>query len=339
AQVDQGSQIKMIHVKEMMQDNDLKNSKSNDKGSRSRSQSMNDQSHYKQDKTKTRQSINVKNHILNVIGGRAKSDLLLNNICEVFNGKIVCGRDKPMIILLEYIREYCMKRFMNVQSVIEKCTGPLTPTTTRIIKSIKKEAHLMKVQWNGANKKWELTGIPCKHVVAACWNMALNDRATPSPEKRGGSASRQAQQTEHVVGQDGSGGSSAGVVIGLSDAAGQGGAGGPGGVGVGSQVSETRNADGREIGDGIPTQSSTAGGASEWSFLSPSDFHPPVVITKNMSAVSDNGKFIMVDEEDLIFKKISPMAEEIMVEKVADGWRDTVSYFVKKEVKKYGDDE
>ncbi|GJS87774.1 reverse transcriptase domain-containing protein [Tanacetum coccineum] len=69
AQVDQGSQIKMIHVKEMMQDNDLKNSKSKDKGSRSRSQSMNEQSHYKQDKTKTRQSINVKSDIFNVIGG------------------------------------------------------------------------------------------------------------------------------------------------------------------------------------------------------------------------------------------------------------------------------
>ncbi|GKB75696.1 hypothetical protein Tco_0942591 [Tanacetum coccineum] len=68
AQVDQGSQIKMIQVKEMMQDNDLKNSKSKDKGSRSRSQSMNEQSHYKQDKTKTRQSINVKSHIFNVIG-------------------------------------------------------------------------------------------------------------------------------------------------------------------------------------------------------------------------------------------------------------------------------
>ncbi|GJV78547.1 hypothetical protein Tco_1514417 [Tanacetum coccineum] len=39
AQDDQESQIKMIQVKEMMQDNDLKNSKSKDKGSRSRSQS------------------------------------------------------------------------------------------------------------------------------------------------------------------------------------------------------------------------------------------------------------------------------------------------------------
>ncbi|GJX62208.1 retrovirus-related pol polyprotein from transposon TNT 1-94 [Tanacetum coccineum] len=41
---------KMIQVKEIMQDKDLKNSKSKDKGSRSRSQSMNEQSHYKQDK-------------------------------------------------------------------------------------------------------------------------------------------------------------------------------------------------------------------------------------------------------------------------------------------------
>ncbi|GJR41919.1 retrovirus-related pol polyprotein from transposon TNT 1-94 [Tanacetum coccineum] len=68
-QVNQGSQIKMIQVKEMMQDNDLKNSKSKDKGSKSRSQSMDEQSHYKQDKTITRQSINVKRHIFNVIGG------------------------------------------------------------------------------------------------------------------------------------------------------------------------------------------------------------------------------------------------------------------------------
>ncbi|GKC67675.1 hypothetical protein Tco_1100273 [Tanacetum coccineum] len=69
AQVDQGSQIKMIQVKEMMQDNDLKNSKSKDKGSKSRSQSMDEQSHYKQDKTITRQSINVKRHIFIIIGG------------------------------------------------------------------------------------------------------------------------------------------------------------------------------------------------------------------------------------------------------------------------------
>ncbi|GJS86928.1 hypothetical protein Tco_0769564 [Tanacetum coccineum] len=93
-------------------------------------------------------------------------------------------------------------------------------------------------------------------------------------------------------------------VSGLSTA-GEGGAGGPGGAGVASQgsshsrwtkrrvqierissqkrtltqpvsqsstssqvpMSEKRNADGKEMGDGVPTQSSAAGGASEWYFL------------------------------------------------------------------------
>nr|GEU81238.1 hypothetical protein [Tanacetum cinerariifolium] len=112
------------------------------------------------------------------------------------------GRDQPVITLLEYIMEHCMKRTMNVQSVIEKCTGPLTPTATKIMESIKKGAHLMK-----------LVGI---------W---LNDRATPPQKRRNnghnkatckgqgqkattggnnveasGSASRQAQQTKPAVG-------------------------------------------------------------------------------------------------------------------------------------------
>ncbi|GKF85919.1 hypothetical protein Tco_0253746, partial [Tanacetum coccineum] len=54
--------------------------------------------------------------------------------------KIVRGRDKPVITLLEYIREYCIKRIVDVQSVIDKCTGPLTPIATRIMEPIKKEA-------------------------------------------------------------------------------------------------------------------------------------------------------------------------------------------------------
>ncbi|GJS79509.1 heat stress transcription factor B-4-like protein [Tanacetum coccineum] len=228
--------------------------------------------------------------------GRAKSDLLLNNICEVFNGKIVGCRDKPVITLLEYIREYCMKRIVNVQGVIDKCTGPLTSTTTRIMESIKKEAHLMKVQWNGANKYQVLGSLDDQCVV---------DVVSGKNAEGSGSASRQAQQTEPTVGQDGSGGSGAGTVIGLSVAASEGGVGDPCGAGVDSQgsshtrwtkrrvqterispqkrtptqpasqpstssqvpVSQIRNGDGREMGNDVPTQSSAAGGASEWSFL------------------------------------------------------------------------
>ena len=59
--------------------------------------------------------------------------MLLNNLCEVFNGKLVDGRDKPIISCLEFIREYMMKRICNVLKVQQKCVGPLTPTTTKIM--------------------------------------------------------------------------------------------------------------------------------------------------------------------------------------------------------------
>ncbi|GJS15671.1 hypothetical protein Tco_0410143 [Tanacetum coccineum] len=85
---------------------------------------------------------------------------------------------------------YKIANTMSVQSVIDKCTGPLTPTTTEIMESIKKEAHFMKVQWNGANK-YQVSG-------------GNNAEAT-------GSASRQEQQTGPAIGQDGSRGT--GVVM------------------------------------------------------------------------------------------------------------------------------
>ncbi|XP_023748156.1 uncharacterized protein LOC111896393 [Lactuca sativa] len=65
--------------------------------------------------------------------GRATTGMLLNNLCEVFNGKLVDGRDKPIISCMEFIREYMMKRICNVLKVQQKCVGPLTPTATKIM--------------------------------------------------------------------------------------------------------------------------------------------------------------------------------------------------------------
>ena len=59
---------------------------------------------------------------------RAKCEILLNNLCEYFNSKLVGGRDQPIIGCLEYIREYLMKRSVSVQHLIDRCEGPLTPT-------------------------------------------------------------------------------------------------------------------------------------------------------------------------------------------------------------------
>ncbi|GJS40493.1 hypothetical protein Tco_0565536 [Tanacetum coccineum] len=98
--------------------------------------------------------------------GRAKCDLLINNICEVFNRQLVDGRDQPIITCLEYIREYLMKRIVVVQKVIAKTVEPRTPSVTKMFDAIKKRLP--------STMKWELTGIPCKHVMVAIYNMSKN---------------------------------------------------------------------------------------------------------------------------------------------------------------------
>nr|KAJ0225055.1 hypothetical protein LSAT_V11C100025760 [Lactuca sativa] len=123
--------------------------------------------------------------------GRATIDMLLNNLCEVFNGKLVDGRGKPIISCLEFIREYMMKRIYNVL----KCVGLLTSTTTKIMEKNEAAATQYIAEWCGDEKyqvkgpwndqhvvdmhervcscrKWELTGIPCRHVIYVLYNKA-----------------------------------------------------------------------------------------------------------------------------------------------------------------------
>ncbi|KAD3068276.1 hypothetical protein E3N88_36156 [Mikania micrantha] len=124
-----------------------------------------------------------------------QSYVLLNNMCEVYNGKILEGRDKPIISAIEYIREYLMRRIVTVLRVIEKSEGLLTPYATKMLEVNKKEATHCHVRWNGGDlyevsdkpgqqrvvdlgqkncacRRWELTGMPCRHAVAAIWFMA-----------------------------------------------------------------------------------------------------------------------------------------------------------------------
>ncbi|GJY14851.1 hypothetical protein Tco_0385273 [Tanacetum coccineum] len=88
--------------------------------------------------------------------------------------QLLDGRDKPIITCLEYIREYLMKRIVNVQKVQDKCDGPLTPSTAKIFKLIVRAAQV--------ERKWELSGIPCTHAVASIWDQANNGIDTGIPE-------------------------------------------------------------------------------------------------------------------------------------------------------------
>ncbi|KAL6499420.1 hypothetical protein OROHE_026083 [Orobanche hederae] len=137
--------------------------------------------------------------------GRAHCDALLNNLCESFNSKLDEGRDTPIITCLEFIREYIMKKIVIVDKAILKATGPLTPTATKTLEKLKSEANEYiaifcgdgKYQISGpwqdqcivdmgnqscTCKKWELTGMPCKHAIAAIWDMRRNNRKVGIPE-------------------------------------------------------------------------------------------------------------------------------------------------------------
>ncbi|KAJ9550389.1 hypothetical protein OSB04_014434 [Centaurea solstitialis] len=112
---------------------------------------------------------------------------------------------KAYFTALEYIRQYLMKKIVNVQKVIATHHGPLTPAATKMLDKIKAEAVDYDIIWNGGieyevsgpwqdqvivnvqNKTcscrhWELTGMPCKHVVATTWYMAMNGEGAGLPE-------------------------------------------------------------------------------------------------------------------------------------------------------------
>ncbi|GKD13620.1 hypothetical protein Tco_1198027 [Tanacetum coccineum] len=85
--------------------------------------------------------------------GRAKCDLLINNICEAFNRQLVDGRDQLIITCLEYIIEYLMKMIVVVQKVIANTVGPLTPSVIKMFDDIKKKATKYNVQWNRVGRR------------------------------------------------------------------------------------------------------------------------------------------------------------------------------------------
>ncbi|GKC28287.1 hypothetical protein Tco_1035581 [Tanacetum coccineum] len=119
--------------------------------------------------------IHPKHWIRSQFSGKENCDLLINNICEVFNRQLLEARDSPVITALEYVREYLMKRIVIVQKVIEKSQGPLTPNVAKIFNAIKEKASQCVVVWNGA----ELFQV---NEVACIFNMNDNGMQVGLPE-------------------------------------------------------------------------------------------------------------------------------------------------------------
>ncbi|KAL0413500.1 UNVERIFIED_CONTAM: hypothetical protein Sradi_1551700 [Sesamum radiatum] len=120
-----------------------------------------------------------------------RCDILLNNACECFNSNILEAREKPILTMFEWLMEYLMKRVQqNRDRALKRWKRVLCPKIQKIIdKNIEKlgdcipiksdDKHYQISCFDGTQysvdllngtcgcRKWDLSGIPCKHVVSA----------------------------------------------------------------------------------------------------------------------------------------------------------------------------
>ena len=116
-------------------------------------------------------------------------DILLNNLCEVFNAAILEARDKPIITCMDMIRRYISKRLVARKKAAEKWRHDVGPQVFKILEKNKVESVNSIPDYCGDDKfevrayyvdqfrvdlnartcdcnKWQLTGLPCPHAKA-----------------------------------------------------------------------------------------------------------------------------------------------------------------------------
>ncbi|KAF7149666.1 hypothetical protein RHSIM_Rhsim02G0065400 [Rhododendron simsii] len=120
---------------------------------------------------------------------RSKCDVVVNNISESFNSYILEARELPIISMFEWIRKRVMQRIQVKKAGMQKYTGHLCPNIQEKIEKLKVESRLCVAAWCGELEfevdyydrtyivdlrtkicsccKWQLTGIPCCHAIAA----------------------------------------------------------------------------------------------------------------------------------------------------------------------------
>ncbi|XP_015952913.1 uncharacterized protein LOC107477416 [Arachis duranensis] len=121
-----------------------------------------------------------------------KVDNVTNNNAESFNATIVGMRGKSILTMLEEMRFYIMRVMAQHKDALASYTGKLAPIQMSRLEKEKKEGNYWEAQWVGDDehnifevrrhghrvtvntlertctcRKWQLTGLPCCHGVAA----------------------------------------------------------------------------------------------------------------------------------------------------------------------------
>lgn len=122
-----------------------------------------------------------------------KCDISTNNLSETFNGWIVAARQKPIIEMLEDMREHIMERLVRNKTMMLRSDDVLPPRIRKKLEDAKNDSFLYEAKWDGfegyevkrdgglegrtvslvnrtcACRAWDLDGIPCRHAVAAIY--------------------------------------------------------------------------------------------------------------------------------------------------------------------------
>ncbi|XP_027099049.1 uncharacterized protein [Coffea arabica] len=116
--------------------------------------------------------------------------MLVNNLCESFNGHILEVRQQSIITMLESIRVFLMERIQRRTTAMEKFELSIGPLIKKIIDDRVIESRQWRTIWNAVDgyqvrgprgaqfavylkkklctcKLWDLSGIPCCHAIAA----------------------------------------------------------------------------------------------------------------------------------------------------------------------------
>ncbi|KAL4344259.1 hypothetical protein AHAS_Ahas11G0160500 [Arachis hypogaea] len=138
-------------------------------------------------------------------------DNITNNMCEVWNAKIVEYRGKPILTMCEDLRCYLMRKMATHKKKLESHSGHLAPVQQKKMdKFVKPKANKWRAIWAGDNDRvhfevhrgtskvgvnlqqrtctcnvWELTGMPCCHAIAAMYKIVnLEEYWTPCDAPR-----------------------------------------------------------------------------------------------------------------------------------------------------------
>ncbi|XP_031116649.1 uncharacterized protein LOC116020307 [Ipomoea triloba] len=89
-------------------------------------------------------------------------DILLNNLCESWDSSILQFRDNGIMTMSENIRVYLMVRMQQNRDNMKKHPLKIFPKIMKLVEEAKD-----KFNDCTAYRRWDLTGIPCSHSIAA----------------------------------------------------------------------------------------------------------------------------------------------------------------------------